>query len=106
MIQAAGKMGWSEMQFYLATPSYFQSAYKGYLNQEYDREIASLRAARIVAYYAATAQHLEIKKGFSMTDIIELPGDQKEVKFAPISLEEIEAFSRRSDEIIGWQQPS
>jgi hypothetical protein len=105
MIQAAGKMGWNEMQFYLATPAFFMAAYQGHLAQEHDRQIEALRAARMVAYYAV-APHLDAKSKFSMTDIIELPGDQKEVKFAPISMEEIEAFSKRSDEIIGWQQPS
>lgn len=93
------------MRFYLTTPAFFMAAYQGHLGQEHDREIASLRAARMVAYYAV-APHLDAKSTFKMTDIIELPGDQKEVKFAPIPLEEIEAFSKRSDEIVGWQQPS
>lgn len=60
----------------------------------------------MVAYYAVVP-HLDSKSSFKMTDIVELPGDQKEVKFAPISMEELEAFSKRSDEIVGWQpQPN
>jgi hypothetical protein len=99
MMKAAGKMGWTEREFWLCTPSYFFAAYRGHLEQERDRQTENWAQARLVAYYTA-APHLDPKKPFRMTDILRLPGEElQKTVFAPVDPADIEKFNREADEI-------
>jgi hypothetical protein len=96
MIKGAGRMGWKADDFWFCTPSYFYAAYNGHLEQERDRFHQQLAAARIVAYYAI-APHLDKGKSLSFSDIVKLPGDEKEAVFPELTKEQIEEFSRKAD---------
>jgi len=91
-------MGWKADDFWFCTPSFFYAAYAGHMEQERDSMYQGLAQARIVAYYALYAPHVDLKnKSFSFSDIVELPGDKKEAVFPELTKEQIEEFSRKAD---------
>jgi len=98
MIKGAGRMGWKADDFWFCTPSYFYAAFYGHMEQERDRHHQQLAAARIVAYHALYAPHVDLKnRSFSYSDIVKLPGDEKEAVFPELTKEQIEEFSRKAD---------
>ena len=99
-MQSAGRMGWSEDQFWRSTPAFFFAAYHGHQEQENNRARNAWAQARLIAYYAA-APHLDSKKTFQMSDILVLPGEEAAVnlEFSQVSTEDMERFNREADEI-------
>lgn len=51
-MQAAGRMGWSQEQFWFSTPRFFQNAYFGWVEQQRENNIERLRASRLLAFYS------------------------------------------------------
>lgn len=51
-MQAAGRMGWSQDEFWLSTPRFFQNAYFGWMQQKNEDYIEGLRRTRIAAFYS------------------------------------------------------
>jgi len=51
-MQMAGRMGWSEEQFWFSTPRYFQNACTGFIDQQREEQIEGLRRTRLAAFYS------------------------------------------------------
>ena len=82
-MQAAGKMGWTQDQFWFSTPRFFENAYFGWLEYQDSVMLANARNARTIAYFSYLPH---TKKGSLKRpeDLYPLPGDKN-------SLEAIEA---------------
>lgn len=105
MMQAAGRMGWSERDFLSATPSYFFNAYRGHIEQEKERTITQMALTRQVAYHSLLP-HIEKGKSIDLKEIFLLPGEEIPEPFQVevIDPEAIEKFNREADEILARMQ--
>lgn len=73
-MQAAGRMGWSQDEFWLSTPRFFQNAFFGWREQKKEEHIEGLRRTRLVAFYSLLPH---MKKGAMRRpeDLYYLSGD-------------------------------
>ncbi len=51
-MQAAGKMGWSQDEFWFSTPRFFENAYFGWIEYQDAVMLENARNARRIAYYS------------------------------------------------------
>lgn len=100
-------MGWSEDQFWYSTPTYFYHARRAWVAETERIQINQLAQTRLICWYAL---HGAPEKMPHLTDIIQLPGDDKPkmdwVKIDPAVLanfqKNIEADIKKEQE--RWQQ--
>lgn len=95
MQRAAGRMGWSEEQFWFSTPSYFLAAAAEYSEQEKIKYRSAWEQSRMIAYAVWVSQGAKVLPA----DIIALPwiDKPKQPLQWTVTPDELEKFNREAD---------